>query len=161
MFFKKKQQKIRVAYVDGIKDVFKLENESVDLINDSYHNKLLINSVISKKRTASLSLEKITDVRDIKDTEIKEVNKSVVGRAIVGHLLMGSLGAIIGGVSGVGTKQQSTQHHFIIVSYVSEGNQKQLVFEIVGASTGWKDFVAALPKDPDSPFVIKSGTVEL
>ena len=39
--------------------------------------------------------------------ETIEKDKSVIGRAIVGGLLLGPVGAIVGGMSGIGTKQET------------------------------------------------------
>jgi len=42
----------------------------------------------------------------IVDGIVKEEDKSVVGRAVVGGLLFGPLGAVVGGMSGVGKKEK-------------------------------------------------------
>ena len=144
---------VRFAYVDGIPNVFGVEKEIVDVTIDHCCGQLSIVSCLSKKRSATLALNKITDVRDITDTQIIEADKSVIGRAAIGGLLMGPLGSVIGGMSGIGKKKTvSSRHHYVIVSYISNDEPKRLVFEIVGASTGWKSFVADLPKDSNSPF---------
>ena len=160
---KQGNREVRFAYIDGISDLFSIPEETVDVKIDTENNKLTITSALNKKRNTSLDLNKITDVRDITETEIKEAEKSVIGRAAVGTLLLGPLGGIIGGMSGVGKKEKKALHHFVIVTYISNGDEKQLIFEIVGASIGWKEFVAELPKDENSPFAAKntSGTVEL
>lgn len=159
-----KNRKVCFAFVSGIDNLFTIENEVVNVTIDRLNGKLLIVSRLNKKRSASLALNKITDVRDVTDVQIKEVDKSVVGRAVVGGLLMGPLGSIIGGMSGIGGKKEvQSKHHFVIISYESNGASRQIVLEIVGASTGWKEFVAELPKDANSPFaqVTTSGPVEL
>ncbi|MDF1809399.1 MAG: hypothetical protein P1U42_06855 [Phycisphaerales bacterium] len=56
----------------------------------------------------------ITNVSNIRVLSYLELNrpdmksKSVVGRAVVGGLLLGPVGAVVGGISGVGQKQQLT-----------------------------------------------------
>jgi hypothetical protein len=49
--------------------------------------------------------------------EIVSAGKSVVGRAVVGGLILGPLGAVIGGMSGIGTKEQFVDKHYIIINY--------------------------------------------
>lgn len=157
-------RKVRFAFIDGIDSLFPIDKETVDVTIDRCEGKLFIVSCLNKKRSAALALNKITDVRDITDLQIKEVEKSVIGRAVIGGLLMGPLGSIIGGMSGLsGSKKVQSKHHFVIIVYHSDNIEKQIVLEIVGASTGWKDFVAELPKDNNSPFaqVIHEGPIEL
>lgn len=153
---------VRFMYIDGINQVFEPKLDLVDVTIDKVQNKLLLVSATHKKRSATLSLDKITDVRDVTETEITEADKSVIGHAVVGHLLLGSVGALIGGMSAANSKKSvATKHHFIIITFVSDNKSKQIVFDIVGASIGWKKFVAALPKDPNSPFALRTGPVEL
>ncbi len=44
-------------------------------------------------------------------------NKSVIGRAVVGSLLMGPMGTIIGGMSGVGTKNKMESSGYLVINY--------------------------------------------
>lgn len=150
---KKGNRQVRFAYVDGIPNLFTIEHETVDVTIDTDSEKLIIQSAINKKATATLDLQKITDVRDVTDRQIVEANKSVIGRAIVGTLLLGPLGGIVGGMSGIGgKKEKKVAHNFVVISYTSNEESKQIILEIVGASMGWVQFVAELPKDPNSPF---------
>lgn len=67
---------------------------------------------IFKKETVLLSRAKRV-VLELKreytpaEYETIEKDKSVIGRAIVGGLLLGPVGAIVGGMSGIGTKQET------------------------------------------------------
>ena len=145
---------VRFSYIEGIDNVFPIDGEAIDVTIDRSRGEMTFVSALSKKRSAILALDKIIDVRDVTDTEIEEVNKSVVGRAVIGNLLMGPLGAIIGGMSAVGgTKAVKSKHHFAVITYVSNEKKSQIVLEIVGASGGWRDFIADLPKDENSPFI--------
>ena len=47
-------------------------------------------------------------------TQLLKQNKSVIGRAIVGNLLMGPMGAIIGGLSGTGSKSAKIDSFLVI-----------------------------------------------
>ena len=46
--------------------------------------------------------------------ELARQNKSAVGRAVVGGLIMGPLGAIVGGITGVGTKSAKNNSYLVI-----------------------------------------------
>ena len=61
---------------------------------------------------------KIEEVWEKKE-EIRE--KSVIKRGVAGGLLFGPLGAVVGGMSGVGTKEVTTYKYYKI-SYLSEKN---------------------------------------
>ena len=71
------------------------------------------------------------------EKEIIEKQKSVLGRAAIGGLFLGSLGSIIGGVSGVGTKQETNDRSYVVINYKSSQDTneiKALSLEIVGAT---------------------------
>ncbi len=159
---KEGNREVRFSYVDGIPDLFTIPNEVVDITINNSLGKLIIKSALNKNRVAELPLERIKDARKVTDQQITEANKSVIGRAVVGTLLLGPLGAVIGGMSGIGTKtKKGPQKNFVIITYTSDDQEKQLVFEIVGASIGWEKFLNELPKDSNSVFEIGNGPVQL
>ncbi len=47
-------------------------------------------------------------------SELLKQNKSVIGRAVVGNLLMGPMGAIVGGMSGIGSKNVKKNSYLVI-----------------------------------------------
>lgn len=49
--------------------------------------------------------------------QIVQVNKSVIGRAVVGNLIMGPLGAIVGGMSGIGTKDKMQVTQYVVINF--------------------------------------------
>jgi hypothetical protein len=49
--------------------------------------------------------------------EIVLAGKSVIGRAVVGGLILGPLGAVVGGMSGIGANEQFIDKHYIIINY--------------------------------------------
>ena len=82
------------------------------------------------KNTVSLNYSQITDVFYGLQTEITQVSKSSIGRAVAGGLLFGSLGAVVGAVSGTGTKDKKERHIYFIISYtVNTGEEKFIQFE--------------------------------
>lgn len=49
--------------------------------------------------------------------ELGQVNKSVVGRAVLGDIIMGPLGAIVGGMSGIGTKSAIIVTQYVAINF--------------------------------------------
>ncbi|MDR3117854.1 MAG: zinc ribbon domain-containing protein [Mediterranea sp.] len=49
--------------------------------------------------------------------KIVSTKKSVIGRAVAGGLILGPLGAVVGGMSGIGTNKQFVDKHYIIINY--------------------------------------------
>jgi len=52
-------------------------------------------------------------VEELKGTQLKD--KSSIGRAVIGGVIFGPVGAIVGGISGVGAKQAKTT--YLIINY--------------------------------------------
>ncbi|WP_138751799.1 hypothetical protein [Paenibacillus sinopodophylli] len=63
------------------------------------------------------------------EQELVEESKSVIGRGVVGGLLFGPAGLILGGMSGIGTKQAKKTNQVYLVSYLSSsGEIKNITF---------------------------------
>ncbi|CAM2877979.1 hypothetical protein SAMN05444143_102184 [Flavobacterium succinicans] len=60
----------------------------------------------------------------------EQKNKSVIGRAIVGGLILGPVGAIVGGMTGIGQKQVATNmaENILSISYLENKIEKILLF---------------------------------
>lgn len=54
----------------------------------------------------TIGLKNINDISLVTDEILDEKDKSVIGRAIVGGLVFGVAGAVVGGMSGMGTKKE-------------------------------------------------------
>jgi len=96
---------------------------------------LLIKQNYFGKGEAFLNYSQITNVGKITEKEIYEKDKSVLGRAVAGGLVLGPLGAIVGGVSGVGKKEKKKLNIYYIINYKSsqDGEIKALSFSLGGA----------------------------
>lgn len=117
-----------------ISDAFKLvEGTSLqpELMYDValYDDHLTIKLPLGKQ-DATLKYSQITDVFYGLQTEIVTTGKSVIGRAVAGGLLFGGVGAVVGAVSGSGTKQKKERRFYFIISYTSSaGEDKFIRFE--------------------------------
>jgi hypothetical protein len=60
---------------------------------------------------------------------IASESKSVIGRALVGGLLLGPLGAVIGGMSGV-SNNSFKDHDKLIVLYEAGGKERAVLFDV-------------------------------
>lgn len=134
---------VNFSHVDGLPGYVPNEAVNATLSNDA--SALVVKSRIAKRPEIKLSFEKITSVSVASETEIQEKSKSVIGRAAIGVLLLGPLGGMIGGMSGIGAKRTKEEKSFILITYLSsDKSEKTIVLEIVGASVGWNKFVSEL-----------------
>jgi len=76
-----------------------------------------------------ISYQQIIDMKFVSQKQLAEVDKSVLGRAVVGGLLLGPLGAVVGGLSGVGTKKKNIGDYYLVINYydVYEHNIQSLL----------------------------------
>lgn len=120
-----------------------------------YPAHILIKDVLSKK-DATLSLNQITNVFYGTETEIIEKNKSVLGRAAIGSLF-NPLGAVIGAVSGVGTKRKKVNHTYLIIYYTSSAGAESVIkFEdtFLDGRTFYKKLNSLITTNPNNHAVL-------
>lgn len=142
--FKKSDISTRVSHIDGIP--FFMQGFMVETSIDDELECINIKPLVEKKESVKIKFNQIIDVDVVTDKEIIEKSKSVLGRAVVGNLVLGPLGAIVGGMSGIGNKKKSKLSHYIVLNYKStlEDEVKVISFEIVGGSLKWDKFVKEL-----------------
>lgn len=147
MFGKKKEEKavkekIKSAffgiYIDGISGVGnKGDYAGVNLLDKDTENIYL---KIGDKDVI-LPIGKIQAIEIGTETEILEKSKSVIGRGAVGALF-GPVGAIIGAASGVGSKKKAQKKNYAVISYMGNGEIKNITIEVgnitVGAAVEFK-----------------------
>jgi len=92
-----------------------IPNGSVSLT--IYEKGIRISTTKGLKIDYSLKIHfsQIEGLLEVSDTDI--VNKSVVGRSIFGGLILGPLGAIVGGISGIGTKRVAFGKSYILINF--------------------------------------------
>lgn len=59
----------------------------------------------------------IISIKQTTKADLVNLDKCVVGRAVVGGLILGPLGAVIGGMSGIGTKQKIQDKSYLVINY--------------------------------------------
>lgn len=157
-FFKSKKGSI-------ISDYFKLTDtlgvyNSGDMVDVAlYDDHLIVMSPVLKQEI-KLNYDQITDVFYGLETEVIEKNKSVIGRAIAGGLLLGGVGAVVGGISGTGTKTKKERHFYFIISYTSStGEDKFIQFEDTRLYKGVK--VANKLKELCNITSVSNGNIQL
>lgn len=148
---------IQMKFVDGI-NAYK-SGDIVTLDIDEKNNEIIIKGFINRNAPViHLPLNKLTHVSLETEQEIIEKNKSVVGRAAVGTLIAGPLGAIVGGMSGIGTKKKKGKEKAILTIGYTEG---ELVF-IEDKNITITNFYNKLRKYiPSGGTEIKSGHIRL
>jgi len=125
-FFKSTKGSIISDYFKLLEDVGGLSKGN--MVDVALHDDHL--DVKEVKNSVSLKYDQITDVFYGLQTEVTTQSKSVIGRAVAGGLLFGGVGAVVGAVSGVGTKDKKERHFYFIISYTSSsGEDKFLQFE--------------------------------
>ena len=94
-----------------------LQPESADTFRNRYRN---IQVVIPYDRIINIRYKDKTGI----ETETK--NKSVLGRALIGGILLGPLGAAVGGMTGVGQKDV-TKSDFLLIHYKKEDGEDGVI----------------------------------
>lgn len=107
------------------------ENVAVKIIADDNNKQLAFEVPFSNLDTIYLKYSKITNIDYLCETDIIEKQKSVAGRAVIGGIALGPLGAIVGGISGIGTKSKKDIKFYLVINYKSNPDEpeKVLTFE--------------------------------
>ena len=106
-----------------------------------------IRQIVGGKNVAQLSYSQVTAAEKVNEQQIAEHDKSVIGRAVVGGVVLGPLGAVVCGMSGVGKKQKTVYKDFFVINYTAaSGELSTLSFEMVGPPVGFAPFLSELKK---------------
>lgn len=107
---------LNFEFVDGI--AFVSQGEKMKLA----YNRNLVFYDSKMKDVMSVEYSDITNAEILTETEEKD--KSVIGRAIVGGLILGPVGAVVGGMSGTGKKEKK---HYYLRLTISYGTEEKIV----------------------------------
>ena len=119
----KKTKKIVVEYLDGSKELDELligkeSNERGFVLSNQKEGVLFtygLNNLSLIKKGELLSWGYL------KNSDVIKQSKSVLGRAAAGTLLLGPLGGIIGGMSGLGEKSLNSDY-YLQIDYIDSSN---------------------------------------
>lgn len=107
-FLKPKTDVLPFAHFEGIAFVNKGEIIALNFLDTSL-------KITDSKKQELLNIE----YRQINNAEIltecEDKDKSVIGRAVVGGLLLGPVGAVVGGLSGVSKSKKN--NYFLKITY--------------------------------------------
>lgn len=142
---KDKPMKCRLSHQDGINGVG--NGTIIDLVLDNKEQAVIVTAPMSKMEPKILEYSRIKNVNYFSEKEMIEKSKSVIGRAVVGGVLLGGVGAVVGGMSGIGDKKKESPEYYIEIEYGikdAESETNAILLKIVGSSLGWDKFLKAL-----------------
>ena len=64
-----------------------------------------------------ISHAQLIDMKFVTHKQLTTENKSVIGRAVVGGVLLGPLAAVVGGMSGIGSKTKTLGNYLLVVTF--------------------------------------------
>lgn len=88
----------------------------------------------------------IIDLKCVPYQQFQQEQKSVIGRAVVGGLLLGPIGAIVGGMSGLGTKVKSLGKFALIINFWDVYSH-QIQSIIIPMPNACNDFIAKVNEE--------------
>jgi hypothetical protein len=115
---------VNLQYHSGIPN-FPLGWPSELILHDE-EKRLEIRTRLSKVPSAYLLYDKIVGVAQTTEKEIEEKSKSVLGRAAIGGVLLGPVGALVGGMSGTGKKEKSKTTFLVIINYRPDAENEDI-----------------------------------
>lgn len=137
------RKSVNLAYISGMPAPWR-EGAPVNLTIDEENSRLIIRSRAFDWPPASMPFSRIFNVELFSEDEVVEKNKSVVKRGIAGALIAGPVGAIVGGMSGIGTKTETNTRRGLAIDFETKNGDRSLIFEIVGATYDPQGFAAEL-----------------
>ena len=94
---------------------------------DVYYNQVRIKFLVSGQEF-TLDVSKLLDVSVMTSTQIQQQYVSSIGGAVAGAVLLGPLGAIIGGSAK--KKNLNSKTRYLVISYISNDETKYIVFDV-------------------------------
>lgn len=127
-----KETKVMLTYEDGLQGV----KQGVIVTLSLHDDELNIKENFSKKEPTKLKLNQIVNAGKVFEKDIIEKDKSVLGRAALGGLILGPIGAVVGGISGTGKKEKKTYKTYYIVNYRSSHDDETKVLSFSAMENG-------------------------
>ena len=89
----------------------------------------------------------IISIKPTSREELSRTDKSVIGRAVVGGLILGPLGAIVGGMSGIGSKEKLKNQNYLVINYWDKETKAAQTLLISGDKTLINAFIKKHEKE--------------
>ena len=106
---------LKFRHIQGMPNLIK--GEIVKISSDKISVKIDNKHLIPKER---IKYKTVTNSKMLTDRQ-----KSVIQRSLVGIVVAGPLGAIVGGLSGIGSKQTIELVHFLNLDYIDDNGIEQ------------------------------------
>lgn len=90
----------------------------------------------------------IISMKETTNQELLKVDKSTIGRAVVGGLILGPLGAVIGGMSALGGSSKIKNKYYLIINYWDAKNRKATSL-LLGSDRPVSPFISRVKKEGD------------
>lgn len=111
-----------VTHIDGLPG-YKTEDSVTVILNDT-EQQLEMYQGKNKNKLVCLKYNQIVNVDSLTGQEVLAKEKNSIGRAVAGGIVLGPLGAVVGGISGVGSKKKVIQDNYLIINYKSANLNK-------------------------------------
>jgi hypothetical protein len=89
----------------------------------------------------------IISIKQTSQEELARTDKSVIGRAVVGGLILGPLGAIVGGMSGIGSKEKLKNKHYLVINFWDKETKATQTLLVSGDKTLISAFIIKHEKE--------------
>ncbi|WP_201723593.1 zinc ribbon domain-containing protein [Spirosoma sp. 209] len=89
----------------------------------------------------------VISIKQTTKSELVNMDKSVIGRAVVGGLILGPLGAVVGGMSGIGSKQKVQDKSYLVLNYWDTKTKTPQTLLINGSKAGIQLFIRRNQKE--------------
>lgn len=115
-------KEINLTHIEGI-EIYNKEMQVAIKVDDTNQCITIIPTISKNLPPVHLKFDQIIDCASIHNEMVIQKDKSVIGRAVVGGVLLGGLGAIIGGMTGIGSKKKSKKTHYLVINYKSKDHE--------------------------------------
>ncbi|MBN2893516.1 MAG: zinc-ribbon domain-containing protein [Bacteroidales bacterium] len=89
----------------------------------------------------------IISIKQTSRDELIRTDKSVIGRAVVGGLVLGPLGAIVGGMSGIGSKEKLKNKNYLVINFWDKETKAAQTILVSGDKTLISAFIKRHEKE--------------